>query len=224
VKYQAIIFDLFGTLIHAWSPEQEELTIAQMASVLAVNPVDLVQLWRAMAGDRMTGVYKDFESCLQDICHRLGVIVSDKQIQMAVMIRKQQTNQEMELQNGAEAVLSELRSQGYLTGLISNLSMTGIEYWKATRLVPLIDVTVMSCLEGMRKPDPRMYRLACDRLKVKPKNCLYVADGWDNELAGAASVGLTPVLIRHPGAPVSAEGSHWLGHAIGSLQEVGQFL
>jgi putative hydrolase of the HAD superfamily len=224
MKYQAVISDLYGTLIHNWAPEREEMTISQKGSVLSVNPADLIKLWRATTGDRMTGIFNSSESCLQDICHRLGVSVSDDQIRLAVAIRIQQTTQELEPQNGAEEVLADLRSQGYRTGLISNISMSSVAFWKTSRLMPLIDVAVMSCHEGTKKPDPRIYRVACERLKVEPENCLYVADGWDNELAGATSIGMTPVLIQHPGAPVSTEGSLWLGPKIESLPEVFQLL
>ena len=37
--------------------------------------------------------------------------------------------------------------------------------------------------EGLTKPEPRFYELACQRLGVKAGRCLYVGDGAGNELA-----------------------------------------
>jgi len=48
------------------------------------------------------------------------------------------------------------------------------------------------------KPDPRIYHLALERLKVKPQDCLYVGDGSSHELTGARKVGMHPVQIHVP--------------------------
>jgi putative hydrolase of the HAD superfamily len=51
---------------------------------------------------------------------------------------------------------------------------------------------------GVCKPDPRIYRAACEQLKVDPRECLYVGDGGSRELTGAAAVGMTPVRLSAP--------------------------
>jgi putative hydrolase of the HAD superfamily len=69
-----------------------------------------------------------------------------------------------------------------------------------------------------------MYRLACERLHVTPGECLYVADGENNELAAAAKVGLHSVLIRNPASQkrpdLFREATEWQGHTISELTEV----
>lgn len=40
------------------------------------------------------------------------------------------------------------------------------------------------------KPDPRIYLMAIDQLGVFPADTLYVGDGGDGELTGAACAGL----------------------------------
>lgn len=40
------------------------------------------------------------------------------------------------------------------------------------------------------KPDPAIYLLACRRLGVAPEDCVFVGDGGDRELEGAAAVGM----------------------------------
>lgn len=33
---------------------------------------------------------------------------------------------------------------------------------------------------SFKKPDPRIYQLACERLKVKSQNCLYIFEFYSN--------------------------------------------
>jgi putative hydrolase of the HAD superfamily len=51
----------------------------------------------------------------------------------------------------------------------------------------------------MRKPDPRIYRLACEELGVEPEEAMFVGDGANDELAGAERVGMRSVLIHRDG-------------------------
>lgn len=59
-----------------------------------------------------------------------------------------------------------------------------------------IDVPVFSCDERIKKPSPRIYEIACDRLNVKPQECIYVGDGSSEELTGAAAIGMCTILNR----------------------------
>ena len=71
------------------------------------------------------------------------------------------------------------------------------------------------------KPDPRIYHLALEKLQVKPGECLYVADGMEEELKAAAKVGMTPVRISFPHANKNDPYlEDWHGATITSLQEV----
>jgi len=50
----------------------------------------------------------------------------------------------------------------------------------------------------IRKPEPAIFRIMCERLGVEAGDCLYVGDGDDHELEGAREAGMHPVLIRVP--------------------------
>ncbi len=220
IKYRVVAFDLFGTLIRSWPPERDRQTMEGMAAVLSLPVDEFSRCWKQRADDRMTGAFDGYESCIASICSQLDVARPDDLIRRAAAVRMEQTRREMDPHEGAEEVLSRLKDSGYGTAVISNISMSGIPFWRVSPLSRLVDAAVMSCVMRTMKPDPRMYTTACTSLGVEPSDCLYVADGWDNELAGAAAVGLLPVLIRHPGSPVSDEGKNWKGIAIRSLRDV----
>ena len=61
----------------------------------------------------------------------------------------------------------------------------------------LFDVIVLSGALGIRKPDPRIYRHAADRLAVPTSRCVFVDDLGGN-LKPAKALGMT--TIRHTGA------------------------
>ncbi|MEK7476130.1 MAG: HAD family hydrolase [Candidatus Coatesbacteria bacterium] len=60
--------------------------------------------------------------------------------------------------------------------------------------------TFVTCRDaGWRKPDRRVFALACDRLGVRAEHCWFVGDEpvWDYE--GAAAAGMKPVLLDRKG-------------------------
>jgi putative hydrolase of the HAD superfamily len=79
----------------------------------------------------------------------------------------------------------------------------------------LFDAEVFSCSVGLRKPDPRIYLLACDQLGVEPQETMFVGDGANDELAGAERVGITAVLLERAG-----EEQEWAGQRVRSLPEL----
>ena len=92
--------------------------------------------------------------------------------------------------------LQELRSAGYKIGLISDCTAEVPLLWPETPFVQLIDVPIFSCAVHLKKPDPRIYLLACERLEVVPQRCLFVGDGGSRELNGATAVGMDAIMIR----------------------------
>ena len=226
MKYEAVIFDLFGTLINNYSIQQHEGVLRQMASVLSAPSEDFVKLWYDTFNERCTGVFKSPEENIDYVCQKLGVSVEDSQRRLAARIRLDLTASSMIPVPESIAVLSRLKSAGYKTGLITDCSAEVPTIWQDTPFAPLIDVAVFSCKVGIRKPALSIYQLAVERLAVKPENCLYIGDGSSQELTGAAAVGMHPVLIRDPGEDsskihrVDAEAERWDGSVISSLKEV----
>ena len=64
---------------------------------------------------------------------------------------------------------------------------------RESELFPFFDAPCLSWEEGVRKPDPAIYRTCLRRLGIAPENCLYVGDGGSFELETARSLGLQAV-------------------------------
>ena len=76
----------------------------------------------------------------------------------------------------------------------------------------------------MKKPNPAIFYLACERLDVEPEDCLFIGDGESNKLIGATRVGINAIHICMPYEReiVMRRESvrQWQGPCIESLEEV----
>ncbi|WP_127792855.1 HAD family hydrolase [Agromyces sp. LHK192] len=72
-------------------------------------------------------------------------------------------------------------------------------------LTGLLDGVVASGALGIVKPDPRIFRHACDGLGVAPDDAAYVGDRLRTDAIGAARAGLVGVWLNRHDAPPSAD-------------------
>ena len=224
MKYAAVIFDFFGTLVDNFSRREADSVLRQMASILSAPSDSFIQSWINTFNEPATGVFQSPEANIEYICRKLGVPAEDAQIRRAAQVRLGFTARSIVPRPDSLEVLSQLKSEGYKTGLISDCSAELSALWESTPFASSFDVSVFSCIVGMRKPDPRIYQLATNQLMVEPENCLYVGDGSSQELTGAAKVGMHPVLLRVPGEDDTDairidEEEEWAGAVISSLKD-----
>jgi len=64
------------------------------------------------------------------------------------------------------------------------------------------DVVVESAVEGLRKPDPRIYRLALERLSVRAEETVFLDDIGAN-LKPARAMGMKTIKVEHPDSALS---------------------
>ena len=90
--------------------------------------------------------------------------------------------------------------QKFKTGCITNNlpanaigSRTGRSLYVAEVMV-LFDHVIESAKIGLRKPDPRIYRMMVDKLGVDPKHCVYLDDLGVN-LKPARDMGMTTIKV-----------------------------
>ena len=81
----------------------------------------------------------------------------------------------------------------------------GDEWVARMRVLDSVDVLVDGSVEHVLKPDPRIYRLATDRLGVAARDCLFVDDQPGN-IEGARHVGMQTVWfdVTDPSASYDA--------------------
>ncbi len=58
---------------------------------------------------------------------------------------------------------------------------------------------------GLRKPDPRAFLTACERLDVPPGSVVSVGDEFEVDVLGARAAGLAAVLLDRDGTAPAGE-------------------
>jgi len=226
--FDAVIFDLFGTLVYEFPRSDWDEWLDTTAAVLEAEPGAFQRAWAATAIDRQTGRAGDIEENLRTVAARAGAWPSDAQVAESLEARAELYRKWFVPRTGAEEILRALRERRVPTALISMCAPDTPALWHASRLAGLIDAEIFSCEVGLRKPEPEIYLLACERLGVDPARCLYVGDGAYAELSGAASVGMHALLIRDPAeAHIEAlrpEAEDWRGPKIEDLSEISALL
>jgi putative hydrolase of the HAD superfamily len=90
--------------------------------------------------------------------------------------------------------IRDLRGRGYKIGMLSNIATNWIrDVFLTPEEGALFDDMVMSFEVGMVKPDPRLFRLACERLGAEPTEVVLV-DDIDRYCVAAKAEGLQTVL------------------------------
>ena len=91
--------------------------------------------------------------------------------------------------------LEELRRRGYRLGVVSNSDGRVDALLSDVGLRPYFDVVVDSGTEGVEKPDPRIFAIACERMGVDAAETAYVGDIYEIDVTGARAAGLHPYLV-----------------------------
>ena len=202
---RAVIFDLWDTLA-LWPSEGFEEVKRALAPHISED------VWNTTYDRRQRGPL--------DVYFRsLGL--DDAAVSECVRIRSDFTRGALVPRAGALETLDELERRGFKRGVISVCSSDVEELWDETELAAHVDDVVLSCAVGLSKPDPRIYQLACERLDVRPDECMFVGDGANDELAGARRVGMHAVCVLPPGrdVPLWREARGW-EPTITSLEDV----
>lgn len=96
---------------------------------------------------------------------------------------------------GARHALDALATMGVRLCCVSNSDGRAEHHLVTTGNREGLEFVVDSQLEGVEKPDPRIFAIALDRLGVEPQHAVYVGDIRSVDAAGARGAGMHFVLI-----------------------------
>jgi HAD superfamily hydrolase (TIGR01509 family) len=93
------------------------------------------------------------------------------------------------------AVLRELRAAGVPVAVVSNIAWDIRDVFRRHHVEELVDEFVLSYVEGVVKPDPKIFTLACQRIGVQPAHALMIGDSPEAD-GGAASIGCATAIVE----------------------------
>ena len=206
---RALIFDLWNTIAE-WPHERWAEVRPRVAERFGLSLEEFDSRWYG-------GELSDMRATkpLADVLARFDV--TPEVAEEVVSLRRDVTRQGLVPVSGAVETITALRARGLKTGLITVCSEDVALMWPETEFHGLFDVEVFSATCGLRKPDPRIYRLALHELGVEPEEATFVGDGANDELAGAERIGMRAIGVDSPGGELPED---WDGPRIRELPEL----
>lgn len=189
---KAVIFDFGGVLT---SSPFEAFTRFETERGL---PIDIIR--RTNAANHLENAWAKFERAEVDI-DTFDELFATESLVLGAEVRGRDVLPLLQGDLRPEMVeaLKRIKAQ-FKTGCITNNlpanaigSMTGRSLYVAEVMV-LFDHVIESAKIGLRKPDPRIYQLMVETLKVDPKNCVYLDDLGVN-LKPAREMGMTTIKV-----------------------------
>jgi epoxide hydrolase-like predicted phosphatase len=183
---EAVVFDIGGVLEITPS-----LGVAEMwESRLGLDPGEIGKrmqdVWEAGAIGTISEL--DVHQAVRD---RLGLDTRQLEEFMGMIWREYLGTANTELIE----YVRRLRPR-YRTGIVSNSFVGAREREQAAYgFENLVDVIIYSHEYGMSKPDPGIYALACERLRVEPARMVFL-DNYGPCVAGARDAGIQAVLYQ----------------------------
>jgi len=93
-------------------------------------------------------------------------------------------------------VIAEMRGRGLRIGVLSNAPSNLLEFLDRLGLAPHLDFVVVSALEGVKKPDRRIFETALARAGAEPDETVHVGDMYIEDILGGSAAGIRTLLIE----------------------------
>lgn len=224
-RYDAILFDAGETLLHP-HPSFPELMarfirerghrvdaggIVEAEAALASAISDMLAQQRQWSTSPensrafWTGLYRR-------LLQRLGI--EDPDLAGHLYARFAQP-EHYALFDDALPALQALHAGGYKLGIVSNFEAWLEGLLSSLEVMPMLDALVISGVEGVEKPDPKIFRLALERVGVPADRACYVGDNPAFDIEPALALGMGALLIDRRGR---YDRDRW--PVIGSLTEI----
>lgn len=216
MQLQAILFDLWGTLVldpperslprMAWRAEEVRRALADHGFV---SDLELITLALSSAG-RELGALQDkgidlvaggraelFAGLYEKAAGVRPPEAALPDVEEAIGVMPV-AFQPIEAP-GAVETLAEVKAAGLATGLVSNAGLTTsphlLRLIRDYDMAPHLDYMVFSDDLGLAKPDARIFRECLAALQVPAGACAYVGDSPHNDVWGAQQLGMLAVQI-----------------------------
>lgn len=102
---------------------------------------------------------------------------------------------------GAGALLAAIRPSARIGIVTNNLLEEQQDKLRVCGLSPYVDALIASEDVGVSKPDPGIFALALDRLRVAAADAVMVGDSWRNDIEGALGAGVRAIWFNPDGVP-----------------------
>lgn len=201
-NYDAVIFDLFHTLI---SLNNIRASRHRAWDYLEISEQQWRQATFIDAEDRLRGRISKPSEVIRDIVLKIDPTITHDKTEHASQLRLEQFRVALsDIHPHILSTIKELKKKGKALGLISNADHIEVSSWSETEASTYFDSAIFSCNVGYIKPEKQIYQYSLAQLGLSPSRCLFVGDGGNDELAGAKNAGMdTTITLEFLDNPMS---------------------
>jgi putative hydrolase of the HAD superfamily len=218
-KINTVTFDLWQTLIadsFSIDRKRTRYRVLQIRRILAEEGIQISRV-------ELSQAHQDIWECCQSKWKNARDISFGDQVKLFLDLARPGLSKELKpgilakveetyaraallypprMMNGVNLVLRQLRKDKYRIGLICNTGRTPgyilRKLLRKYRLLRYFDVALFSDEILVRKPDPKIFRLALKILNCRPVSALHVGDDLKNDVQGALKTGMQAIWIEQP--------------------------
>lgn len=190
---RAVLFDLDGTLLDR-NASVHAFLLDHYSRLLQARSTAPFETFRTRFVELDANGYVPKSEVYPQLCQEL-----DLGVEASLLVADFETN----FKNACigfphlHETLHALRAAGYRLGIITNggtdAQNRAID---SLQIRNLMDVILVSQMEGMRKPEPAIFRRALGHLAVQPHESVFVGDNPVADVGGARAVGMKAIWKR----------------------------
>ncbi|MBV8083985.1 MAG: HAD family hydrolase [Chloroflexi bacterium] len=191
-RVRGVLFDLDDTLysreawFRAWAHWFATERLALAAEAIAEHVAFLEQLDAHGASPRL-GMFRELKA-------RYSALLADERTLLQAFYDDQVHRVELDPEAGQ--LIAALETARVPFGVVSNGSDNQLRKLERLGLAERARCVLVSELVGLRKPDPAIFLAAADQLGVPAADVLFVGDNPENDVSGAAAVGMRTAWLR----------------------------
>lgn len=183
-KINAVIFDWGGVLIDDPAPA----LFKYCANAFGVGVEQYITAFDICINDFQTGAVSEQQFWANMAKHLNAAAPKLASLWTEAFMVAYKPRQEM------VTLVSNIRKAGCKTAILSNTEMPVVKIIDK-QICDYMDVTVLSCLEGLAKPGREIYDLTIKRLGVSAGQAIFIDDKPEN-IEGAKQAGLQTILFK----------------------------
>jgi putative hydrolase of the HAD superfamily len=206
MSYRAVLFDIGGVVVgsplHAIAAYEREQAIEAGFVNRVVLTAGSAGAWSRLERGELT--LEQFYPAFERDCEAAGGRISARELMGRVAASTIPRPAMLE-------AIRRIRARGLLAAAVTNNWIT--DDGGTSVLRGEFDAFIESAVLGLRKPDPRIFEIACDRLRISAPEAVLLDDIGAN-LKSARALGMTTIKVVDPDAAL-AELAAVLGFALG---------
>jgi putative hydrolase of the HAD superfamily len=196
-KIKAVLFDLDNTIVDFC--KFKKMAIESAVSAMIDSGLNIP---RQKIMDTLDKIYKkhgiEYQNVFDDLLKKLISNINPKILASGIVAYRKVKNAYLNPYPSVIPTLVELIKRGYKTGIISDAPR--LQVW--TRLCDMqlqhfFDVVICFEDSGARKPSILPFKVAIEKLKVKPGEVLMVGDMIERDVLGAQQLGIMTAFAKY---------------------------